>query len=280
MGYEEKIFPKKIYYKSLFNSIVLFGFFKNAYAYSAPQVDVSVNGILVDFTDEVFLKNSLTYVPLREFCEEIGLFVEWDNNKRIASVSFENSFLECYPDKSIAFLNGKENKNIIFKNNKIYISLRNVAGLLSGEVKWYHDIYTAEINSDKELNVNNKKSYTKDDVFWLTKIINAESAGEPIMGKIAVGNVILNRVKSSEFPNNVYSVVFDRKYGVQFEPIINGSIYNDHTLDCIFAAKRALSGENYAGESLYFLNPKTASNLWIVNNRTFMVSINNHDFYL
>ena len=130
------------------------------------------------------------------------------------------------------------------------------------------------------MNVNNPKAYTKDDVFWMTKIINAESAGEPIQGKIAVGNVILNRVDSIDFPNNIYSVIFDRKYGVQFEPVINGTIYNDHTLDCITAAKRALKGENYAGQSLYFLNPKTASNSWIINNRTFMVSISNHDFYL
>ena len=115
---------------------------------------------------------------------------------------------------------------------------------------------------------------------WLSRIIHAESRGEPIDGKIAVGNVILNRVKSHEFPNTIYNVIFDRKPSVQFEPIINGSIYNSPGKDSIKAAKHALSGTDVAGKSLYFFNPKIATSSWISKNRPYFKTIHNHDFYL
>ena len=99
-------------------------------------------------------------------------------------------------------------------------------------------------------------------------------------GKIAVANVVLNRVQSNLYADNIYDVIFDTNYGVQFTPVLNGSIYNVPLGDSIIAAKRALNGESHAGKSLYFLNPKTAQSFWIVNNRIFYKSIGNHDFYL
>ena len=80
-------------------SILLFSFYTNAQAYTAPEVDVSINGVLIDFTDETFLKNSLTYVPLRDFCEQAGLFVDWDNSQRRASVSYEQNLFERLENK-------------------------------------------------------------------------------------------------------------------------------------------------------------------------------------
>ena len=70
------------------------------------------------------------------------------------------------------------------------------------------------------------KFYRPDEVLWLSRIIIAESRGESLLGQIAVGNVVLNRVKSRDFPNTIYGVIFDRKYGVQFTPVANGTIYN------------------------------------------------------
>lgn len=99
-------------------------------------------------------------------------------------------------------------------------------------------------------------------------------------GKIGVANVVLNRVNSPLFDDTVYQVIFDRKYGVQFTPTANGSIYHTPTGDSIIAAKRALLGENTAGESLYFLNPNISTSFWIMENRPFFRSIGNHDFYL
>lgn len=68
----------------------------------------------------------------------------------------------------------------------------------------------------------------------------------------------MNRVDSPEFPNTIYSVIFDRKYGVQFTPVANGSIYNSANAECERAAKMVLEGTSVDNEVLYFMNAAAA----------------------
>lgn len=119
-----------------------------------------------------------------------------------------------------------------------------------------------------------------DAIFWLSRIISAESKGESLEGQIAVGNVVLNRVKSPEFPNTIYGVIFDDRWGGQFEPVRNGTIYQEPTAQSIQAAKQCLSGVNNIGNCLYFLAPDLAQNFWIPQNREYVTTIGCHDFYL
>lgn len=119
-----------------------------------------------------------------------------------------------------------------------------------------------------------------DDIYWLSRIIHAEAQGEPYQGKVAVGNVILNRVRNGNFPNSIYGVVFDKQHGyTQFSPVIDGTIYNNPGRESIQAATEALNGARPVGEALYFLNPRKATNFWIVHNRRYMKTIGDHDFY-
>lgn len=123
-------------------------------------------------------------------------------------------------------------------------------------------------------------SYSSDDVYWLSRIVHAEAEGESYAGKVAVANCVLNRVKHKEFPNTIYSVIFDKKYGVQYQPTVNGRIYNTPGQESVSAAKAALSGYNNVGNSMYFYNPKKSTNNWISNNRTYFSTIGNHNFHL
>lgn len=135
-----------------------------------------------------------------------------------------------------------------------------------------------KITDSKE--VASRGNNREDDLYWLSRIIHAEAQGEPYEGKVAVGNVILNRIKSSDFPNTLYGVVFDKQFGyTQFSPVIDGSIYNTPNSESINAAKAALNGERPIGDALYFLNPRKATNFWIVQNRKFFMTIGDHDFY-
>ena len=59
------------------------------------------------------------------------------------------------------------------------------------------------------------------DLYWLSRIIYAESGAETLDGQIAVGNVVLNRMASKEFPDSIPGVIFDRVDGIQFEPVEN-----------------------------------------------------------
>ena len=131
--------------------------------------------------------------------------------------------------------------------------------------------------SEKE---TSSKEYNSDDLYWLSRIIHAEAGGEPYNGKVAVGNVILNRVNSKNFPNTIYGVIFEYFGSIpQFEPVHNGTIYNTPSEDSIKAAKEALSGSKPVGSSIYFFNPSKAQGTWIVKNNTYVTTIAGHAFY-
>lgn len=121
-------------------------------------------------------------------------------------------------------------------------------------------------------------SYPAEDLYWLSRIISAESRGEPLLGQIAVGNVILNRVESSQYPDTVEGVVFDTKYGVQFQPVSNGTIYDALASSSLVAAKLCLEGTDVVGESLYFFSPALSAGRWIVSNATYYTTIGGHSF--
>ena len=90
----------------------------------------------------------------------------------------------------------------------------------------------------------------------------------------------LNRVEAGEFPNTIPAVIFDRKHDVQFTPVSNGTVYLPPTAQSIQAAKRALNGENTAGKALYFYAPALSQGTWINANRTYLMTIGCHRFYL
>jgi N-acetylmuramoyl-L-alanine amidase len=94
-----------------------------------------------------------------------------------------------------------------------------------------------------------------------------------------VGNVVLNRVHSDEFPDTIYDVIFDSRWGGQFQPVSNGTIYDDPTEESVVAAKLCLEGANTAGASLYFLAPALTQNHWIMDNQTYVTTIGCHWFY-
>ena len=121
--------------------------------------------------------------------------------------------------------------------------------------------------------------YTADELYWMARIISAESRGEPLRGKVAVGTVVLNRVASEEFPDDVRSVIFDTKWGVQFTPVANGTVYNEPTAESVLAARLVLEGGREAGDSLYFIAPSLTDNHWVMDNRTYVTTIGVHWFY-
>lgn len=122
-------------------------------------------------------------------------------------------------------------------------------------------------------------AYDYEDLYWLSRIISAEAKGESFTGQIAVGTVVLNRVRSREFPNTIKGVVFDRKYGTQFTPVANGSIYDTPTKSAVVAAKMCLDGYVLSDSVLYFVNPSIATSSWIQNNRKYAFRVGNHEFY-
>ncbi|QUH24546.1 spore cortex-lytic enzyme [Serpentinicella alkaliphila] len=103
-----------------------------------------------------------------------------------------------------------------------------------------------------------------DDVHLLARTIHSESRGEPYEGQVAVGAVILNRVRSPQFPNTLAGVVYQP---CAFEPVKNGAINQEPGESAYRAARDALNGWDPTGGALYFWNPATATSPWIWTRR-------------
>ncbi len=114
----------------------------------------------------------------------------------------------------------------------------------------------------------------------LLKIVQAEAGGCDMKGRILVANVILNRVKSGEFPDTITDVVFERS---QFSPVSNGTIHTCRvTKETVNAVDRALAGEDYSQGALYFMNRGGSSGRnisWFDNNLKYLFKHENHEFF-
>ena len=250
-------------------------------------VTLSVNKNLIKTDTEPFLYRDTAFVPIRFVSEALRAdSVEWDGQKREAVIFCNGKTIRLPLGQNGGYVNGKYVSipgGILLVNDRTYVPVRFVSEELDCKVNWIYDTYTVDIEKEGVVVPSSmiaNRSYTDDEIYWLSKIIHAESQGEPMEGKIAVGNVVLNRVKSQDYPNTICGVIFDRNNGVQFSPVLSGTIYQKPLSDSIIAAKRALEGENHAGKSLFFLNPAIAESFWIPKNRTYFKTIANHDFYL
>ncbi len=161
----------------------------------------------------------------------------------------------------------------------LYVPIRAAARAFDAKVTWNDASRSVTIVDKGGVCAAADEIYWDGSVLWLSRIIYAESRGEPLLGKIAVGNVVMNRTESNLFPNTIYGVIFDKKYGVQFTPVATGTIYNNADAECIRAAKMVLEGTTLNDDVLYFVNPKIATNSWVQKNRRFAFAIGNHYFY-
>ena len=121
--------------------------------------------------------------------------------------------------------------------------------------------------------------YSYEDLYWLSRIISAEARGEPFVGQLAVGTVVINRTRSSYYPDTIYKVIFDKLGGVQFTPASTGSVYREPTESSVIAAKLCLEGFSLDPTILFFFNSSIASGSWITANREYTMTVGQHDFY-
>ena len=244
-----------------------------------PQVNLYINNETVEFTG--YLINETTYVPLRAFYEEIDQGeINWNNG--IATIKSNEMLLSCQQGSNYMTANDRiiyHDQPILNIESRIYVPIRSIAKAYSLEVEWYGDTKSVYLTGNPKGLKKGKDFYAEDDLYWLSRIIHAESSGESLLGKIAVGNVIINRKNRNDYPNTIKAVIFDKKYGTQFTPVDNGTIYNKPNNESILAAKIVLDGYSVNDKIIFFINPKIASNFWITENRTFVIRIGNHSFY-
>lgn len=119
-------------------------------------------------------------------------------------------------------------------------------------------------------------SSTTSDIQLMARAINGEARGEPYEGQVAVGAVILNRVKSSKFPNTIAGVIYQSG---AFTAVSDGQINVpiEEGSSVLKAAQDAMNGWDPTGGAIYYFNPSTATNKWIWS-RPLIKTIGKHRF--
>jgi len=251
---------------------------KSIYAYK--QLSLSVNGRVL--SDSALIINSTVYLPIRAYFNAIGgATMSYNSKSRTFTVSKNGLYMSATDGGYVVYANDRPifsfSPTVLMSNGRMYMSATSLAKITG--LTLTKTASSISLNGTYNPLKSAKEYYREDEVLWLARIIYAESGGESLIGQISVGDVILNRVKSPLFPNTIYGVIFDRKYGVQFSPILNGTIYNTPSYTATLAAKICLEGISLSDEALYFLNPKLAESNWIVKNREYAYTIGGHDFY-
>ena len=119
-------------------------------------------------------------------------------------------------------------------------------------------------------------SSSTSDLQLMARAINGEARGEPYEGQVAVGAVILNRVKSSQFPNTIAGVIYEKgAFTAVSDGQINVPINEGSTV--LKAARDAMNGWDPTGGAIYYFNPSTATNKWIWS-RPLIKTIGKHRF--
>lgn len=242
-------------------------------AAATRTVPVQVDGTVLGTVN--YLESGVTYVPLRALLDAFGGWeIHWDAAKREAVASCGTMHLAADPEADTVTVNGNTySGGVTVRSGRTYVPLRLTATACGGGVTWDSAFRGVAVTSPNA-------AYDAGELYWLSHIISAESEGEPMEGQVAVGNVVLNRVASNEFPDSVRAVVFDTKDGVQFEPVSNGTVYNNPAASAVSAAKRALDGAEMVGNCLYFYAPALSKGLWVNANRIYYTTIGCHRFYL
>ena len=244
-----------------------------------PPVSIEVAGRALSSDTESYIDRGTAYVPLAAFVREMGGgTLTWDGTS--AQLDTDTLDLTATPNQLWLEANGRAlyvPQAIQLTNGRIMVPVRTAAQLFGAEVTWDEEAQTVRVSAGGGPLAHADEFYDPDTLYWLSRVISAESQGEPLAGQIAVGNVALNRVASSSFPNTLYRVIFQEG---QFEPVENGTIYLDPYHLSVTAAKLCLEGAQVVGDCLYFFAPELSPGTWIVENRTYYTTIGCHRFYL
>ncbi|WP_082234500.1 cell wall hydrolase [Halobacillus massiliensis] len=172
-----------------------------------------------------------------------------------------------FPAQSFA----SSNAYTVQEGDSIYkIAMEN--GVSAKQIQAINDKSDFSINAGEQLKLPEGVSeYEKD---LLARLVEAEAQGENYSGKVAVATVVLNRVDSDIFPDTIHNVIND---GIQFSPVLNGSINNPASEESKRAVNEALAYQGLDNGSLFFYNPDKAQSDYLESKEVITV-IGNHVF--
>ena len=236
---------------------------------------ILVDDVVVDPAPVLY--EGTTYVALRAVSQALrpDAVISWEGTH--ATVIAEGLSVTIYPNAKYIIANGRclyLPHGVQLINGSTLVPIRALAAAFDAQVNWDPETGNVTLVPGAGAIVPGEQYYNADDLYWLSHIINAESGNQPLEGKIAVGNVVLNRVNSPIFPNTIHGVVFQKN---QFSPVRNGSINLEPNEESIVAAKLCLDGATILPDAYWFNGVNSVC--WASRHKECIAVIGNHAFY-
>jgi N-acetylmuramoyl-L-alanine amidase len=226
-------------------------------------------------------KNGVTYVSLAAMSKALdgAAQVNWDAASSTVVVTTERLKITAKVGRFYLEANGRYlylPETVQMVDGRVTVPLWAVAKAFDATVGWDGATGTVSVTRGSGAIQSGDSFYSSESLFWLSRLIYAESSGEPLKGMIAVGNVVMNRVASPIFPNSIQGVLAQKN---QFSTYKNGNLANRTPSEaCVIAAKLVLDGAvvDETSGALYFdSTPKS----WASRNKTCIATIGGHKFY-
>ena len=194
-------------------------------------------------------------VDAEEFCQDLGLAVTGALMSDRYTLSGDGLSLEARTGDLYCVCNGRcllAETGLQQREGKALLPLETMAKCLGVKATWDRASWMVTVRADKVLPLESGDSYYQEtDVYWLSRMIYAEAGNQSFTGQLAVGDVVVNRLDSENYPgqNNIYDVIFAKN---QFDVVINGMIYMEPDESSVVAAKLALEGYDVVSGATVF----------------------------
>ena len=249
----------------------------------AQSVPVYIDGLL---SARAYLSGETVFLPPEAVCAAAELSTSWSEDNGTLTLSVPGAVLTGHKDDGYFEADGRyiyAPDGWLVKGDVLYLPIDTVERLFGVKVSVSAKRDRLELSTDKLAVISGGASYYElnydaELLYWLPQIINAEAKFEPLAGQIGVGNVVINRLSSPDFPDTIFEVIYDTEHTVQFEPISTGGIFQEPTEQATIAAYLCLEGYSTVGGSLYFVNPEFGSG-WFDSSLELVETIGHHNFY-
>lgn len=227
---------------------------------SDMPVTLSLNHQPIEMDTMGYIESGRTYLPIRFMVQAMGAQdIEWQAQDKTALITMaDNRILRLVADEGDAAIDDEPitfSRALPFHDGRLFVpiaELKNYMGFnISYDPQMIHvNIDIPDIIVAPELIA---APIDEETLLWLSRIVHVEAMGQPMENKIAVANVVLNRVKSDEFPDTVYDVIFQIDVHTQFPPAYKDGFRELVPSDASRqAAKAALMGKNNIEDCLFF----------------------------
>jgi N-acetylmuramoyl-L-alanine amidase len=224
-------------------------------------ITLNVNGNIIATDVWPYMKNGNIFVPVRFVSEALSAKVQWIPEEKKVVIIRKEKTIELWQGSDKLMVNGEQftlDTAVEVLNNRTMVPVKYIAEHLDFTTEWHNPTYTLHLYREG-LGVPAtsiaERTYTDDDIIWLSRIVCVEARGLSVEGKVAVANVVLNRKRSPSFPNSICDVIFQVDVYQQFPPAhregFRELVPDDQS---IIAAKMALEGINNIDRCLFFNN--------------------------